>query len=71
MKVVKGIGQFWYDFIIGDDWKLAAVVAAVLLAGYGFVSTGHYHSGWLPIGLSVALALGFTGAVIIDTRGKG
>ena len=23
MKYLKAFGQFWYDFIIGDDWKIA------------------------------------------------
>ena len=39
MKIVRGIGQFWWDFIVGDDWKIAAaigtalVVAAIVVAG--------------------------------------
>lgn len=32
MKFLKAFGQFWYDFIIGDDWKIAAGIAAVLTA---------------------------------------
>jgi hypothetical protein len=34
MRFVVGFGRFWWDFIIGEDWKIAAGVAAVLaLAG--------------------------------------
>ncbi len=25
MKRLKAIGAFWYDFVIGDDWRVAAV----------------------------------------------
>ena len=32
MRFVIGFGRFWWDFIIGDDWKIAAGVAAVLSA---------------------------------------
>lgn len=30
MNAIIGFGRFWYDFIIGDDWLIAAIIAAVL-----------------------------------------
>ncbi|HLI42159.1 MAG TPA: hypothetical protein VKV35_11010 [Streptosporangiaceae bacterium] len=30
MKRLKSIGAFAYDFVIGDDWRVAAVVIAAL-----------------------------------------
>ena len=34
MKHLKAFGMFWYDFIIGDDWKIAvAVVSALAITG--------------------------------------
>ena len=30
MKQLRGIAAFLYDFIIGDDWKIAAGVAVAL-----------------------------------------
>ncbi|HEY3922321.1 MAG TPA: hypothetical protein VGL76_09425 [Gaiellaceae bacterium] len=33
MKFIVGFGRFWWDFIVGEDWKIAAGVAAVLAAG--------------------------------------
>lgn len=35
-RLLRSFGRFWYDFVIGDDWKIAAAVAAalaLLLAG--------------------------------------
>ena len=29
-RFIKAFGQFWYDFIIGDDWKIAAAVIIAL-----------------------------------------
>jgi hypothetical protein len=26
MRHVKAFGAFWYDFIVGDDWQVAALV---------------------------------------------
>jgi hypothetical protein len=30
MKFLKAFGLFWYDFVIGDDWKIAAYVVVAL-----------------------------------------
>ncbi len=38
MRFVSGFFRFWYDFVIGDDWRIAAGVAAVLAAGAVLVS---------------------------------
>ena len=34
MKYIKGFFAFWYDFIIGDAWEVAAGVAVCLVALY-------------------------------------
>jgi hypothetical protein len=33
MSVVRGFLRFWYDFIVGDDWRIALGVVLVLSAG--------------------------------------
>ena len=33
MRYVRGFGRFWYDFVVGEDWRIAAGVAASLGAG--------------------------------------
>jgi len=33
MRYVRGFGRFWFDFLIGDDWRIAAGVSAVLGVG--------------------------------------
>jgi hypothetical protein len=53
---VRAFGHFWYDFVIGDDWRLAAG-ALVALALAGFVA----HAGgsaWWIVPLIVAVLLG-------------
>jgi hypothetical protein len=30
MRFLKAFGYFWYDFVIGDDWKIAAYVVVAL-----------------------------------------
>jgi hypothetical protein len=30
LRALRSFGAFWYDFVIGDDWHVAAIVAAAL-----------------------------------------
>lgn len=39
MRYVRRFFRFWYDFVVGDDWRIAAGVAGVLAAGGIVVST--------------------------------
>ena len=36
----RGFGRFWYDFVVGDDWRIALGVVLVLAAGAVLVATG-------------------------------
>jgi hypothetical protein len=40
MRLVRGFLRFWYDFIVGDDWRIAAGVVVVLAVGALLVATG-------------------------------
>jgi hypothetical protein len=33
MTLLRRFLRFWYDFIVGDDWRIAAGVVVVLAAG--------------------------------------
>jgi len=33
VRFAKGFARFWWDFVIGEDWRIAAGVVAVLAAG--------------------------------------
>lgn len=68
MRFVKGFFHFWYDFIIGDDWKIAAAVVIVLGIGTAFVLNGFEHSLALPPILAVAIAAAFMVVLAIDIR---
>ena len=54
---IKAFGAFWYDFIIGDDWLVAAGVVLALLLTY-LVSRTAVPAWWLlPLALAVLLPL--------------
>jgi hypothetical protein len=68
MKWLTQFGKFWYDFIIGDDWKIAVSVLIPLVVGAGFVLNGFEESLLLPPILAVALAASFVVALAIDVK---
>ncbi|GLY66789.1 hypothetical protein [Amycolatopsis taiwanensis] len=70
MKFVKSFGKFWYDFIIGDDWKIAVAVVlalAVLLAATG---TGLFGDNGLAVLGGVLVVAAFSISLVIDVRSK-
>jgi hypothetical protein len=59
MNFIKRFLAFWYDFIVGDDWVVAAGVV-VLLAATGALARVNMHtSAWvlMPVGVVVVLAI--------------
>jgi len=56
MKYLRAFALFWWDFVVGDDWRVAAGIA-VALATTG--SLTHYGVGaWWLLPLAVAVLLG-------------
>ena len=68
MGFVRGFAQFWYDFIIGDDWKIAASVVLVLTVGAVLVVAGLGDIPWLTPLLAAGIAGTFVAVVLIDVR---
>jgi hypothetical protein len=59
---LKAFGAFWYDFVIGDDWLVAAGVVGGLLVTYGLSQAG-VTSWWLvPVVLLVLLPVSLSRA---------
>lgn len=56
MSYIRSFAAFWWDFIVGDDWRVAAGVA-LALALTAFL-TDHGWSAWWLLPLSVAVLLG-------------
>ncbi len=47
MKQVKSFGLFWWDFIVGDDWRMAVGVIAVLALS-SLIAHHGIPAWWLP-----------------------
>ena len=49
--------RFWWDFVVGDDWRAALGVVVALAATAGIVAAG-VDAWWLmPAGVAAVLAL--------------
>jgi uncharacterized membrane protein YeaQ/YmgE (transglycosylase-associated protein family) len=67
MTVLRGVGRFVYDFVVGDDWKIAAGVVGALLVGALLLVTD------IPPGVTALVTAGlvgaaFTAAMVVDVR---
>jgi hypothetical protein len=51
---LRGFGRFWYGFIIGDDWTVAATVAAALVVTW-LLHAVAVAAWWLPPLAAVAV----------------
>jgi hypothetical protein len=57
MSRVRAFGRFWWDFIVGDDWRAAAGVVAAIAATALLVALG-VDAWWLmPAAIAAVLAL--------------
>jgi hypothetical protein len=57
MSYVKSFGRFWWDFIVGDDWRVAAGLGVALALTW---LLEHYDvAAWwlLPVAVAVVLAV--------------
>jgi hypothetical protein len=64
MAFVRGFLRFWYDFVVGDDWRIAAGVVLVLAAGAALVATGALRDGVL-VPLVGAALVGVVGISVV------
>jgi hypothetical protein len=55
VKYLQSLSQFWWSFVIGDDWRVAAGVALAL--GLTYLLTDNGLNAWWLTPASVALLL--------------
>ena len=65
MKRIEAFGRFLYEFVVGDDWRIA--VGVVIALGITAIVAGQIVAWWiLPV--AVAVLLGYS--VWRAARGK-
>jgi hypothetical protein len=54
---LKAFARFWYDFVVGDDWRVAVAVLAALALTYAVSTTSAPAWPILPAVVAVLLPL--------------
>ena len=67
MRYIRSFALFWWNFIVGDDWRVAAGLA-VALAGTWALAHNGVNAWWL---LPVAVALILVESVRRESRSGG
>jgi len=56
MKRIRAFGHFWYDFVVGDDWRLA-VAGGSALAITGLLAHNGVNAWWCTPAIVVVVLL--------------
>jgi hypothetical protein len=67
MSYVIAFGRFWWNFAVGDEWRVAA--GLVLAFALTWVLAHHGVAAWWPLPLGVVLLL--VGSVALEARKSG
>lgn len=60
MKRIKAFGAFWYDFIVGDDWRLAAGVVLALGLTAAVAQLSAFPAWWLAPAVALLILVSAT-----------
>jgi hypothetical protein len=63
MVWIRRVFVFWYDFVVGDDWRVAVAVVAALALTYGISRTGVAAWWVLPTTVLIVLPVSLRRAV--------
>lgn len=68
MMFVKSFLQFWYDFVIGDDWKIAVAVVLGLAVLVAATLGKLFDDAGLAILGGCLIVLFFAASLAVDIR---
>jgi hypothetical protein len=63
MSRLAAIGRFWWEFVIGDDWLVAVLVAAGIGATAALAAAGVTAWWLLPVAVLLVLWLSLRRAI--------
>jgi hypothetical protein len=63
MSRLTAFGRFWWDFVIGDDWLVAVLIAVAIGATAALAHSGVMAWWLLPLAVLVVLWLSLRRAI--------
>ena len=71
MRFARGFLRFWWDFVIGDDWRIAAGVVAVLATGAVLVAHTDASDALVATLTALGILLVAIGSIAASARREG
>jgi hypothetical protein len=70
MRILRALGLFWYELLVGDDWKIAvSVIVALAISAVVLTQTGAPDHVVAIVG-AVLLVAAFSVSLMLDVRGE-
>jgi hypothetical protein len=64
VRALRGFARFWWEFVIGDDWRIAAGVATVLAAAAVLVSQTDASHALVAVAAAISVAIVAIAAIV-------
>ena len=71
MRLLSAFGRFWYDFLIGDDWKIPVAVLIALGVVVALLRADILSDHALTVLGAVLVMAAFTASLLVDVRRTG
>ena len=71
MRFANAFLRFWWDFLIGEDWRIAAGVVAVLGAGAVLVAETDAPDGLVAVLTALGIVLVAIGSIVASALRAG
>jgi hypothetical protein len=68
IRYLAGFARFWWDFLVGDDWRIAAGVLVVVAAGAVAVRTGALPDGTIAVGVGLGIVAVAAVCIVLPAR---
>ena len=68
MRFVSAFARFWWDFVVGDDWRIAAGVVVVLAGGALLVAATEAPDGLVAALTALGILLVAIGSIATAAR---
>jgi hypothetical protein len=68
MSPLRGFGRFWWDFVVGDEWRIAIIVAVATALGVLAAIAGSPRGE--VIACAVAVAVMAAVSLVVTVAGR-
>jgi hypothetical protein len=68
MSLLRAFGRFWWDFVVGDEWRIAVIVAVATVLGGLAAADGRIGGEVIACGVAAGVMLAVCDVVIAAGR---